>query len=628
MILHFPYLHQNEILYSGIARYYDYLNEHRIKWVGEHLFGKRNYRATVGFPSGLNNFYENLPPYNPYTPKYIIDNHSIYPLFRPFVKQVIDEKVINDMLYNNGKGIMTRLGIVASVVPNKRHLYYCPSCIQNQMDLNDTKFLDVYWNRVHQCPGVFVCHQHREWLRHTSFSLDEINQHSYVSLGNLIEEEQLNLKCNPVEEDKISQFYLKIAENIDWILNHQLQPKDLDYYRFKYIEYLKSRGIAKPSGKVDIQRLKKLFLDYYPKSFLQSLNSDINLEDDQTWVQMIVQKNRKAFHPVRHILMIMLLAESSSKFFSEEYIFLPFGSGPWECHSPVCMGQTELLSLGFSREMKQVYGDFICECGFKERRYTNGKLKVMKYGELWERELAKYLKKGLGIYPIARLLQADIATIKKYANKLGLLDKWTHPKKNLTSNKKSLPQKSNHYELWVNAIKENPNSSKTQIRNLVPASYAWLYSNDKQFLDENSPKPLLKKTNNKENAVDWVSRDVELLVKVKQIVQNWDNVGDKPTRKTKTAIGKKTNRNYWLEKYPEHFPNTLAYLNSVVETVEDFQIRRVKWVLNLEYEKREVKEWEVYVYAGLRRTVSERVKVFIQESVKMHNTKVSKVKLE
>ena len=171
------------------------------------------------------------------------------------------------------------------------------------------------------------------------------------------------------------------------------QPKDLDYYRFKYIEYLKLKGIAKPSGRVDIQRLKKLFLDYYPKSFLQSLDSDINIEDEQTWVQMIIQKNRKAFHPVRHILMIILLVDSSEKFFSEEFEFLPFGSGPWDCHSPVCIGQVDLCSLGFSREMSQVYGDFLCKCGFKERRYTNGNCKVMIYGELWERELAEYLKK-------------------------------------------------------------------------------------------------------------------------------------------------------------------------------------------------------------------------------------------
>ncbi|MCC3359380.1 TnsD family transposase, partial [Bacillus sp. REN16] len=485
MILNFPYLHKDEILYSGIARYFDYLNEDRIKWVTEHLFSSRGFRASVGFPSGLNNLYDNFPKGSPYTSSYLVDNHSIYPLFRPFIDLLRHEKIVNDMVFKDGKGIMTRVGAVASLIPNKRNLYYCASCIKEQMDQKNTQYLDVFWNRVHQCPGVYVCHKHREWLKQTTFSLDEINQHMYISVGSLIDASQLDLNRVPIEENKINDLHTRIAENVEWILNNNLSPRDLNYYRLRYIEYLKFKGIAKPSGRVDVLGLKELFLANYPKEFLRQLHSDFEINDEQTWVQMIIQKNRKAFHPIRHILMIMLLAENVSNFFTKEYTYTPFGSGPWDCNNPVCSRKTELISINYSRDCKQEFGDFQCECGFKERRYLSGKRKVLDFGMVWEQELVKLIQEGEGIYPISRILNADIVTIKKYAQKNNLLDKWLPPKTYIPVEKnQNNVIKVNHYNIWIDTIKENPQLNKTAIRALIVKSH--FISSKKQLLFSNS----------------------------------------------------------------------------------------------------------------------------------------------
>jgi hypothetical protein len=292
MILNFPYLHKDEILYSGIARYYDYLNEDRIKWVADHLFNSRQFTAIVGFPAGLERFHKNLPMHNPYTPEYIVENHSIYPLFRPFLDVTRNEKIINDMVYKNGMGVQTRVGVVSFNIPNKRNLYYCASCIKEQMDKQNPQFLDVFWNRVHQCPGIFVCHKHREWLKKTKFSLDEVNKHKYISLGNLIDTSQLDLSVDPIEENKISELHVRLAENVEWILNNNLPPRDLNYYRSRYKEYLKTRNTVKLNGRVFSLRLKELFLDYYPEDFLQQLNSNFDVNDKSTWIQTMIQKNR------------------------------------------------------------------------------------------------------------------------------------------------------------------------------------------------------------------------------------------------------------------------------------------------------------------------------------------------
>lgn len=626
MILNFPYLHKDEILYSGIARYFDYLNENNIMWVTEHLFNSR-VRAVVGLPAGLKNLYDNFPKGSPYTPSYLVNSHSIYPFFRPFIDLPRHEKIMNDMLFKNGKGIMARVGAVASSIPNKRKLYYCASCIKEQMDLQNTEYLDVFWNRVHQCPGVFICHKHREWLKQTTFSLNEISQHIYISLGSLVDSSQLDLSIVPIQENKINDLHTRIAENVEWILNNNLSARDLNYYRYRYIEYLKFKGIAKPSGSVDILRLKEFFLENYPKDFLQQLHSDFDINDEQTWVQLIIQKNRKAFHPIRHILMIMLLAESVSDFFTKEYTYSPFGNGPWDCNNPVCSRQTELISINYSRGCKKEFGDFRCECGFKERRYLSGKSKVLEFGEMWEQELIRLIQGGEGIYSTSRRLNADIATIKKYGEKNNVLDKCLPPiKYNPVMKIQNNASQVNHYEIWLNTIKENTHLNKKEIKALVPTTYLWLYRNDNQFLTENSPTPLPRPKNQK-GKVDWAKRDVEMLKTVKLIVENWDRDGNKPLRKTKYTIGKKTQKLHWLDKLPEHFPKTLSYLKSVEESVADFQIRRVKWLLNNDFNKKQVKEWEIYRKAGLRSNIEDKVKTFISDEVMRHNNKVSKMSL-
>jgi hypothetical protein len=625
MILNFPYLHKDELLYSGIARYFDYLNEDRIKWVIEHLFNTRGVRAVVGFPAGLNNLSGNLPKGSPYTPDFLVNKHTLYPLFRPFIDLSRHEKIISDMFFENGKGLKTRLGIVASVIPNKRSLYYCPSCVKSQMDQHNPQFFDVFWNRIHQCPGVLVCHHHKELLKQTSFILEEINQHRYVSVNFLVKSGQLDLKSTPVDDSITNQAHVQLVENIEWIMNNNIIPRDLNYYRSRYIEYLKSKGIAKPSGHVDVLRFKKLFLDFYPKKFLQQLHSDFDINDEQTWVQMMIQKNRKAFHPIRHILMIRLLAGSVSEFFMNEYTYSPFGKGPWECNNPVCVTKTKLICIDYSSDCKKVYGEFLCKCGFKERRYLDGKTKVMEFGEVWEQRLVKLIQEGKGIYTIAKLLKADIETIKKYAEKHNILDKWVPSRKNTTVRKnQTIINKENYYELWINTIQENLDLNKNEIRALIPATYAWLYRNDKHFLMENSPTHS-SISESQIGRVDWTKRDTEMLKKVTSIVANWDTDYQKPKRKTKTSIGKKTLKMYWLEKFPEYFPETLAFLESAVEPVDEFQIRRVKWLLNNDFNRKFVKEWQIYRKAGLRSDISDKVKVYIRDEVMQHNINVSKV---
>ena len=154
-------------------------------------------------------------------------------------------------------------------------------------------------------------------------------------------------------------------------------------------------------------------------------------------------------------------------------------------------------------------------------------------------------------------------------------------------------------EQWLTLQQENPELSKTEIRKLAPDIYAWLYRRDRAWLNENSPK--LKKPKSSVDKVDWIVRDREILDQVQSTV-NKLRIVNKPVRITVSKIGTTIGLKALLEKHLDKLPQTKAYLESVTETVEEFQIRRIEWAIReLDRRGEEKKDWKILRLAGLRR---------------------------
>jgi hypothetical protein len=71
-----------------------------------------------------------------------------------------------------------------------------------------------------------------------------------------------------------------------------------------------------------------------------------------------------------------------------------------------------------------------------------------------------------------------------------------------------------------------------------------------------------------------------------------------------------------LEKHLDKMPLAEAYLKSVIESVEDFQIRRIKWAIKwLDNCGEDILVWKVTRVAGLREDCSKRVKDVLEREV-------------
>ena len=101
--------------------------------------------------------------------------------------------------------------------------------------------------------------------------------------------------------------------------------------------------------------------------------------------------------------------------------------------------------------------------------------------------------------------------------------------------------------------------------------------------------------------IDWNKRDEEILNEVKKFLsETLNDKKQKPIRITIGAISKGINRECYLARNIKRLPKTEKYLKEHLETVEDFQKRRIKWVEENCFQDEIISEWKVKRKAGIR----------------------------
>jgi len=395
------------------------------------------------------------------------------------------------------------------------------------------------------------------------------------------------------------------------------------------------RGLATVTGRVYQRELLGEFLYFYGHTTLTALNSDISLEAPHNWLSAIVRKPRKVFHPIRHLLLFQFLGISIGTFLPKppsrgqtgDLSYQPFGTGPWLCLNPAAdhyhQPVVTHLEISLCGDTKKPVGKFSCSCGFiycrtgpdcsQEDAYRIGKIKAV--GSVWQQKLQYLVEiEQLGLRETARRLHVDPRTINRYVQSLELTARWRSlniPQSSdliespSTASISSNKSQTYHQNIWLALQAEHPQASKTALRRLAPATYIWLYRNDQEWLTQNSPA--LKTSVRPNNRVDWQLRDEQILAEVKEAVQNL-LAAEKPVRITVSKVAKAIGHLALIEQHLDQLPLTRVYLESVVETIEDFQIRRVQWAAKiLNQQSKVIEPWKIIRLAGLKPGYSEKV---------------------
>ncbi|WP_010170525.1 TnsD family Tn7-like transposition protein [Bacillus coahuilensis] len=624
MIGYFPLLHKDELLYSVIARFHVHSGKLSFKATINELFGKSTMRAVIDFPCNLNDLGDKLV-FNRLNSEVFIKDHTMFPLYQPFLPVERANIIKSKLKSGENNNIHAQIGVTANRIPAKSYLEYCPTCYQEEIE----QYGEPYWHRVHQVPGVLVCPHHGCLLRNSIVKLPLSSQHEYVAAFYAVDITDGN---RGMTYEEIFDKLFEIAKDLYWIINSDIPAQPINYYKEKYISALIHKNLATSTGRVKQKELVSSVKKFFSSKLLKILNCDIDSESENNWVHELVRKNRKAFHPLHHVLMMRFLFGSVENFFKGAEPNGPFGKGPWFCLNPSadhylqrCVTE---VTFSINSKSKNLIGRFSCSCGYiYTRNLQEGdelkKSRVLEFGPVWENAVQSMIKDGKSLTYISNALNTDIKVIKKHLTLIGE-KKYLHT---IIEDKEKQKQQNINLlikrEKWLQFQIENQTLSISELRAGSQDLYFWLYKNDKEWLYNHLPsrKVFSRNTVN----VDWEKRDKVLLTELKKVVDNW-NDEEKPIRKTKKSISKKVNRVVWVEKYAKKLPQSIEYLKSVTESVEDFQIRRVKIVIeNLAKEDLFIKEWLVYKKAGLRPDISYRVKEVIAQEIEKHTQIVWKV---
>jgi len=619
----FPTPYPDELLYSVLARYHLRSGNISFKATMEDAFGTKNATAVVELPSNINALISNLPLNTEYTADYLIDNHTLFPFYTAFLPPKKSQWVRNNMRKRNGKGIYGKTGIMASSIVANKYFKFCPLCNEEDKE----KYGEIYWHRIHQIPGVLVCPKHQVMLCDSKVPIKGYNKHQYVAAS---EENCIKSDKVVVYSDKTMSHLINLAKDVEFLLNNQFERRPAEWFHEQYRAKLIEQGFATINGNVMQKKLTKEFVQFYGEEFLTLVQSSIEIGSENNWLADMVRGSKRASHPIRHLLLARFLGITISDLFYRQLTYKPFGDGPWPCLNPAAEHYlkpvVKQLKISYSNDTKRPVGTFSCDCGFvyvrtgpdvtEESRYKVGRIK--KFGHVWEAKLKELVEKGLSLRQTAKLMGADPKTVKKYAAKLGLETYWDkRSKQELIQYKGSSitnADKKDYYRgEWLKLMNQYPDKSKTELRQLNKAVYAWLYRNDKEWLKFNSPEPIYKYRNAR---VDWDKRDEEILDKVKVVVEEMLNSTEKPERITISLIGSKLGIRGLLEKHLDKMPLTKQYLDSVEESRRDFQLRRVKWAVQELKRQGEVpKLWKVLRKAGIRKEFCQEMENYITEII-------------
>lgn len=610
-----PY--KDELLYSAIARYHFYIGNIDCMDTLEEMFGKRSIVPSFEIGSNIENLCNNLG--NNYTSDYIINNHTVFPFYAPFQPESRKAALIEQIKHENGKGLYNKLGMAAGGICKKYGIYYCPCCAKKDIE----KYGEPYIHREHQLQGVLICPHEGEELK--KYPIDKTNSSNIEFIR--LDEKLLDLKSTRKIEGRYYEILYKLSKDAYFLLQTDLHNISKNDLLEKYMNYLFVRGLATSGMRVKSRELYEEFISFYGMEFLDMMECSIDYDNGHNWFRKLTS-NSKTVHPIRNLLFINFLnADIYSFFHGIKKQYNPFGKGPWACLNKI----SDHYKKDVVNNLKITYdghpgpvGTFSCKCGFvhsrrgpdkvKNDKYKIGKIK--HYGKVWENKLISYLEeKRYGPRELARLMYCGNKTVVKYDRLLGInyLINYSYIVRHKEKPTSDLLEKSK--ENLLKAIEMNPMLKRSEIQNMYSKEFSYLYKHSKKWLFCNLP--ITAKNTSYGKSADWNKRDIKLIALIKEKYEEMIN-RDVPIRITKASIGRVAGITWYIDKKLNELPKTEKYLNEVLETVEHFQIRRCKKIIDSKIENDE-DIWlsDIQVMGGLRTVSFKKLKIELEEYISL-----------
>jgi hypothetical protein len=586
--------HPEELLFSAWVRSAERLHYPNKNTYFAEITGHQYVKPIIDFPCHLDRFIATLSVSSTYTVDFLIQAHTLYPYYHPFLSADRAQMLYKAMRGENGKRIYWNTNLMNSPVPRQGWFRYCPSCVIEDR----AKYGECYWHRLHQIHGVLVCPKHHLVLESCTAEEQYLAKQVFVPADRLLHSKS-GQEMSTLSDMEMAE---RIASQIAFLLEHPQHMIDLNR---RYHLLLKQRHFLTSNGVIRQAYVKKAFEEMFSETLLQALHCKLNprIPAYKTWLGRFLSKEMACLHPLMHVLIIIFLQGSIEEFFQPlQTLSGPFGPGPWPCLNPACPHYRHFVittcQVFQAKENQNSTGHFTCSCGFKYMRILSEEADLFRkdatlsYGELWTQKLCDlWTESQLSRGQIAKQMNVSERVIQRQVVLLGLSPRTLRVSATSPCQRQKRTVKDR--QQWLSALAE---------ANLFPRKQFWqkyqsliyrLRDYDNEWFEAHPLPPSPKRQNSQNHhsshsprwvskePINWSERDAQLVEAIQQAVITLKNPQEKPKRVTMSKLTRAVPELGWLNhRKMDRYTQSRNLLEAVLETKETFVLRKIHWLMH------------------------------------------------
>lgn len=271
MIVYFPEIYPDELVYSLLSRFYQQSGYVSYIYAAEDIYAYKQVRPDHYFINVLSPEMREVITQQ-ISMEELIEKHTMYPYYARFMKPIRRKKAFESLITLNGN-YSNLLAVPQRKDKGDRYLRYCPICAKQDRK----QYGETYWHRSHQMIGVEVCSIHKCYLVNSSLLISGKESPSLMSAESVIHDTEEVSWCNDSIELRLASYILEVFqtpldtdsdESVGRFLHSKLNGtkyltesglfRNLKVFYEDYLDFYKD--CDRP--KMEMSHIQKIFNDY------------------------------------------------------------------------------------------------------------------------------------------------------------------------------------------------------------------------------------------------------------------------------------------------------------------------------------------------------------------------------
>lgn len=512
-----------ETLFSLISRHHYFSGQALSARTCEQFFGHPRAGSQHDLPSRLAHFVTRTQGCFGDVEK-VAKNHTLLAYYAAFVSPEELKNAIACMAGDSVAHLKLRLGILTSRFRANHPLKACEACMAE-----DRSTLGwAYWHVEHQYPGMWICQKHDQQLMESTLKATGVERFQWhLPAAEHFREWPVDKRRALLDGHTALQSLSR--QVIDLSANASDRSIDTSRLHEVYRAELVRREWVTAGGSFRMPAIAASFLDHVKLLRAVPELEALPTTAGEAAIQLgrLLRPPRSGTHPLRHVVLINWLFGSAEAFWQAQasvlnpLVALPtpvFSSDQKSEGSNKDPRRDQLIGLlTVQKQSARMAASAIgIDVGTAMSWAAQAGLSVSRrpkklVGELRRRTIAE-LQHGIDKAVVAANAEVSVVTITKLLlSEVGLHAAWRQAREHRA--------RATAREVWGQLLQTHRGVGAKFLRALEPASYAWLYRNDRAWLDSHKPDQQALPARSGGLHVLWDERDQILSAEIIQAVR-------------------------------------------------------------------------------------------------------------